>query len=248
MISLHESTHQKNVMFSDMSTGEAVQANQHLIVINGEGMLLDPGGHKIFTRLFAESSTLLPTSGLKYLFLSHQDPDIVAALNGWLMSTDATAYAPSLWMRFIPHFGIDSYVVDRLIAIPDDGMTIELGGQELKFIPAHFLHSSGNFHVYDPTTKILYSGDLGASIGQSYVFVEDFDAHIQYMEGFHRRYMPSTKALKMWARTARQLDIEIIAPQHGAVFASRETSTRFIDWIDSIECGVDVMGDSFAIP
>ena len=127
-------------------------------------------------------------------------------------------------------------------------MCVELGGQELKFIPAHFLHSSGNYQVYDPASKILYTGDLGASVGQSYDFVEDFDDHIQYMAGFHRRYMASTKALKMWANTARQLDIDIIAPQHGSIFATKELSTRFIDWIDSIECGLDVMGDSFPIP
>ena len=29
-------------------------------------------------------------------------------------------------------------------------------------LPAHFLHSVGNFHIYDPIAKILYTGDLGA--------------------------------------------------------------------------------------
>ena len=36
--------------------------------------------------------------------------DIVAALNGWLMTTDADAYVSSLWTRFVPHFGFDHLV------------------------------------------------------------------------------------------------------------------------------------------
>ncbi|PLX93683.1 MAG: MBL fold metallo-hydrolase [Desulfuromonas sp.] len=248
MITLFESGEHKNVFVNNLSTGHMIQANQHVIVNNGEGIILDPGGHKIYTKLFSMLSTEVNIKNLKYIFFSHQDPDIVAATNGWLMVTDATAFLSGLWMRFVPHFGVDEMVVERITAIPDEGMTIDLGGNPLKFIPAHFLHSSGNFQVYDPTAKILYSGDLGASIGQEYDNVTDFDAHIPLMQPFHERYMPSTKALKMWVNTVRQLDIEIIAPQHGAMFPNKEMSARFIDWIDSLQCGADIMGDSYPIP
>ena len=151
-------------------------------------------------------------------------------------------------MRFIPHFGVDELVVTRIHPIPDEGMTITVGGVDLKVIPSHFLHSAGNFQVYDPVSKILYSGDLGASLGHGYQMVEDFDSHIQYIEGFHRRYMPSNVALKMWARMARTLDIQMIAPQHGAMFPTPELSHQFIDWVDGLECGLDLMGDSFVVP
>jgi flavorubredoxin len=164
------------------------------------------------------------------------------------MTTDADAFLSILWIRFIPHFGVDELVVKRIKAIPDEGMTISLGGDPLMVVPAHFLHSAGNFQVYDPISKILYSGDLGASLGNLYDTVEDFDAHINYMEEFHKRYMPSTKALKMWVSTARTMDIEIIAPQHGAILPDKEMVNRFIDWIDTIACGVDLMDEFFIIP
>jgi flavorubredoxin len=248
MRALFESDTHKNIMFSDMSTGTMVQANQHIIVNNQEGIILDPGGHKVYTSLMAELSDVLPISSLKYIFFSHQDPDIIAAANGWLMVTEADAYLSGLWMRFITHFGVDEMVVNRIKPIPDEGMTLSLGNTTLKFIAAHFLHSSGNFQVYDPVSKILYSGDLGASLGHEYEMVENFEDHIQYMEAFHKRYIPATKALKMWANTARSLDIDMIAPQHGAVFPNKETVNQFIDWIDGLTCGVDLMGDSFPIP
>jgi len=67
------------------------------------------------------------------------------------------------------------------------------------------------------------------------------------MEGFHRRYMASGKAMSMFATMARQLDIEIIAPQHGALFRGKAMVKRFIDWADGFESGLDRI-DAYVIP
>ncbi len=248
MITLFESDTHKNVMFDDLSTGVMAQANQHLVVNENEAMLLDPGGHKVYPTLFPMISTIIPIEGLKHIFFSHQDPDIIAAANGWLMLTSADAYISEIWMRFIPHFGVDEFVINRIHPIPDEGRNLELDGCEMAFIPAHFLHSSGNFQVYDPIAKILYSGDLGASVGNIYSIVEDFEAHIEYMEGFHKRYIPTNKVLKLWAKMARTLDIDIIAPQHGAVFKGKKMVNQFIDWIENLTCGIDLMEDAYSVP
>ena len=239
----------KNILLDDYSAGGMVQANQHLVIHRNAGMILDPGGHKVYAKVLAETSGLLTGTGaLQYIFLSHQDPDIVAALNGWLMTTDAVAYASKLWVRFIPHFGIDALVADRLRPIADGGAVFDLEGAKLLALPAHFLHSCGNFHLYDPLSRILYTGDLGASLGQGYREVADFDEHIIHMEGFHRRYMASNKVLRAWAAMVRTLDIEIIAPQHGALFRGKPMVARFIDWIEELECGIDVLLPEFTVP
>lgn len=248
MIKLYENGAHKNVFVNDLSSGHMIQANQHLVIHNGEAIILDPGGHKIYTKLFAMLASEIKPSGLKHIFFSHQDPDIIAATNGWLMVTDAQAYLSALWMRFIPHFGVDEMVVERIRPIPDAGMTIDLAGLPLKVIPAPFLHSPGNFHLYDPAAQILYTGDLGASIDHSYDVVENFETHVPYMEGFHRRYMASNKALRTWVNTVRDLDIEIIAPQHGAMFPNRELSAKLLNWLETLECGTDLLGDRFPIP
>lgn len=245
---LFENQEHKNVLLEDFTSGQMVQANQHLIVHRNEAMLLDPGGHKVYPAVLEEVSTVVPLGQLKHIFLSHQDPDIVAATNGWLMTTDARAYVPAPWVRFITHFGVDEMVMDRIHPIPDRGMVINLGGSPLLIVPAHFLHSPANFQVYDPVSKILYSGDLGASLGQTYTIVKNFDDHIQYMVDFHRRYIASNKALQLWAAMVRRLDIETIAPQHGAVLAGKENVNRFIDWISQLPCGLDVMEDFYKLP
>lgn len=248
MIDLYQSDTHRNVMWGDLGGGTMVQANQHVIVDHGEGILLDPGGHKVYSALFAQMTSAVPINKLRYVFFSHQDPDIVAAANGWLMVTDAMAYVSALWMRFIPHFGVDKLAVERMKPIPDEGMVLRVGEADLLLIPAHFLHSSGNFQVYDPVSKFLYTGDLGASLGTDAVEVDDFDEHVKYLEGFHKRYIPTGKALKMWARTVAQLDVEALVPQHGAMFRGKEMVARYVDWVQELSVGLDIMGDQYPIP
>lgn len=248
LVVLYDDGAHRNVLLPEYGEGTAVQANQHLIVHQGRGMVLDPGGHKVYSKVLAECMHQLGRGRLEHIFLSHQDPDIVAAINGWLMTTDATAWCSELWVRFVPHFGLDRLVVERLHGIPDRGMFLALGDAELMIVPAHFLHSPGNFQIYDPRSKILYSGDLGASLGPRYREVEDFEAHVPYMLGFHRRYMASRTMMAAWARMVRQLDIEIIAPQHGAVFRGKPRVEAFVSWIEGLECGVDWMASELALP
>lgn len=248
-IELFNEGEHRNILLEDFGHGLAVQANQHLVIHGKGAMLLDPGGHKVYPKARSEVGKLLGGDAeLTDIFLSHQDPDIVAALNGWLMTTDANGHVASLWVRFVTHFGVDKLVADRIVSIPDPGGWITVGGLDLMVIPAHFLHSPGNFHVYDPVSKIFYSGDLGASLGQDYYFVEDFDGHLQYMEGFHRRYMPCSSAMAGWAEMARGLDIEMIAPQHGAMFKGKELCGRFIDWCSTLKVGMDHLTDVFKLP
>jgi flavorubredoxin len=245
---LFENADHKNVLLEDFTSGRMVQSNQHLIVHQGKGLLFDPGGHKVYSSALDEVSTVISPGDLEYIFFSHQDPDIVASANAWLMVTDARAFLPQLWVRFIMHFGVDDMEVDRIKPLSDKASTIDLAGSTLHVLPAHFMHSSGNFQVYDPTSKILYSGDLGASLGQTYVTVENFEDHIQYMEGFHRRYMPTNRVLKLWAKMVAPLDIEIIAPQHGAMIMGKENVRKFIAWVAQLSCGLDLMEGVYQTP
>lgn len=238
----------RNLLLPSFDEGDAVPANQHLVVHGSAGLILDPGGHKVYSKVLAETMKQLSGAKLESIFLSHQDPDIVAAINGWLMTTDAVAYAPSIWTRFIPHFGLDRLVTSRLNGIPDQGQRLALGSSELIALPAHFLHSCGNLHLYDPVSKILYTGDLGASLGTDYIFVDDFETHIPKMLGFHERYMGSTAALRAWVKMVRTLDVETIAPQHGAIFRGREMVERFLAWADGLEVGIDRMAGIFVVP
>jgi flavorubredoxin len=235
------------LMFDDLvddSVGSAVQANQFLLVDNGHGALIDPGGNMTYNGLLMEMHNYFSPKKLEYILASHADPDIIASVNKWMIHTDCQVLISKLWVRFVPHFCSVGNAEGRVQGIPDEGMSIPLGNSVIKAVPAHFMHSEGNFQFYDPVSKILFSGDMGASIvghKEADVPVEDFKAHIPFMEGFHRRYMISNKICRYWVNMVRQLDVEAIVPQHGRMFKGKKMVNDFLTWIENLPCGVDLM-------
>ena len=61
------------------------------------------------------------------------------------------------------------------------------------------------------------------------------------MRGFHQRYMCSKKVTRLWANMVRDMDVEMIVPQHGRPFQSKESINRFLDWISDLDCGIDLL-------
>jgi flavorubredoxin len=145
-------------------------------------------------------------------------------------------YLSWLWSSFIPHFGGNA---TTFMAIPDEGMDISLGRLRLRAVPAHYLHSSGNFNLYDPTAKVFFSGDIGAALlppGQDDLFVKDFDRHIRHAEGFHRRWMGSNEAKMDWCTRVQEMEIDMLCPQHGAIYQGADVM-RFINWFSELKVG-----------
>jgi flavorubredoxin len=217
-----------------------IDTNQYLIRAGGSAILLDPGGMEVFPAMLAALTREISLDEIKALFLSHQDPDIGSSLPLWrrVCRPDVKIYLSWLWSTFVAHFDRDA----TFTTIPDEGMEYALSHDvRLRFIPAHYLHSSGNFSVYDPKARILFSGDIGAALipqdrATGNLFVSDFSAHIPYMEGFHRRWLGSVAARDAWVAQVSKLDIHILAPQHGLLFKGDDVK-RFLDWLSGLEIG-----------
>ena len=252
-IELYRDQNHACLMFTDLieEDGQAIQANQFLIVDDDTGAVLDPGVKLAFNELFMGMRRFFPPQKLSYVLASHADPDIIASLDRWLTSTDATLVISRIWERFVPHFTKVGKTENRIIAVPDTGAHLPLGRHNLMLVPAHFMHSEGNFHFYDPVSRILFTGDLGASMTtgpEARVPVTDLQPHIPRMEGFHRRYMVSNKVLRLWVRMARQLDIAMIVPQHGAPIMGVAVE-EFLSWIEYLACGIDLMDErAYQVP
>jgi len=216
---------------------EVIDTNHYLVQNNGHGMLLDPGGVENFSLVAAEFSRHFDLSKLEAIFASHQDPDVISSLSLWIQANpDLIVYVPKIWVNFITHFGVK---LDNIRPIPDEGGTITLAGHELEVIPAHYLHSAGNLSLYDPSSKILFSGDIGAALlpeEDSDIFVNDFDEHTKAMEYFHRRWMASNTAKKRWIAEVRKRDVEMLCPQHGSIFKG-DNVPRFLEWLENLDVG-----------
>lgn len=243
------------LMFSDLveeGEGDPVQANQFLIVNDGTGILLDPGGVMTYNELYLAMSRYFPLKNLRYVFASHADPDIIASLPRWQTGSETRLLISRIWARFVPHFCPQGKTEGRIIAVPDEGTLLPLGDATFQIIPAHFLHSEGNLQFYDPVSRILFSGDMAASLIPGKLAgtpVTDFEKHLPFMRGFHARYMVSNKVCRYWARMVRALDPEWIVPQHGAPLKGKAVIGKFLDWIEALPCGVDLMTqEHYSVP
>lgn len=237
----------KFILLNESEPGEedGVRSNQYLVLHENAGVLLDPGGFGVMPRVLAEMLRYISPDQLKGIVLSHQDPDIVGGISTWLELTEADVYVSRIWMRFLPHYGIKG--MSRFVGVPDEGMVYEVApGFKLQLVPAHFLHSEGQINVYDPVSRILFSGDIGAAmlpVDKDYAYVDDFAAHLPYIEEFHRRYMCANRAARIWVKAVSKLDVDIIAPQHGPIYRGQAVKD-FLAWFNELQCGVDLMTDS----
>ncbi len=228
----------------DQEEARVVDSNVYAVQVGGHTLLCDPGGFEIFPQVFSALSDLVAPSTLEAAFVSHQDPDIASSLTLWSTCNPKIKwYTSKLWVGFIRHYGALDADIQGL---PDEGGEILLGTARIQVIPAHYLHSSANFHLYDPTAKVLFSGDVGAALlppGHA-AFVDRreietpaaFDAHIKHAEFFHRRWMPSNAAKRNWCERVSKLQIDFLCPQHGAIYTGKNVA-RFIDWFDQLDVG-----------
>jgi len=253
-VELYRDAQHTCLMFTDLGheSDQAVQSNQFLIINNGTGAIIDPGGNLAYNELYLGMTAHFPPSQLAAIIASHADPDIIASLDRWMTTTaSATLYISKIWDRFAPHFCKRGKTDGRIVGIADAGMRIQIGKCELIALPAHFLHAEGNFQFYDPISRILFSGDLGASFGSgldAQQRITSLAPNLPRMEAFHRRYMVSNKVLRYWARMVKSLDIQMIVPQHGAPLVGAAIG-EFIEWVQNLSCGVDLMTDQhYVIP
>jgi flavorubredoxin len=219
-----------------------IDTNQYMIKTPHNALLMDPGGIELFGPMLASVAKEVPIEQIKHVFASHQDPDIISSLGLWDQALgNATLHSPWIWEGFIRHFGMESM---SFRGIPDEGSTLRIENTEVSFFPAHYLHSSGNFNVYDAEAKILMSGDIGAAIEphDAPLEVDDFEAHKDKMKMFHQRWMPSNRAKDDWIERVSQLDIEKMCPQHGRIFVGDDIK-RFLDWFSALDVGIAVGKD-----
>lgn len=224
-----------------------IDTNECLVVSGDEALLTDPGGLEIFPSVFSALSTGFNPKQIKAIFASHQDPDIISSLSLWLeVNPELKCYISRLWTTFVPHFGGNE---ETFTPIPDEGMTILLGSLKLQCIPAHYLHSSGNFHLYDQRARVYFSGDVGAALldYSTDIYVKNFDEHIKSAIGFHQRWMGSNEARLNWCERVSELEIDMLVPQHGSVYQGKDVK-RFIDWFSALKVGLFTMGTELNEP
>lgn len=182
-------------------------------------LLVDPGSAVDFPVMMEKiESRLGDVSKLSAIFLSHQDPDVAASTTLLL-----NRYAPNArilcslatW-RLVQHYNLSE---ERFVSTDKYPKGFRLPtGHTLQPVPAPFCHFAGAMMLYDPSSRILYSGDMFSSfVGQYGQGMWADDGDWTGMRAYHQLQMPSNFALSRTIQAIRNLEpaVEIIAPQHG---------------------------------
>lgn len=207
-------------------------------------MIMDPGTKLDLPRLEDTLNDLI--GGLKNLdliFVSHQDPDVSSNVLPLLMRAKNSILIGSIdsW-RLIKMYGVSKGRFKAAESFVSSYFEIPGSDAKIYFVPARYCHFRGAMMVYDPETRVLFSGDFMA--GLNTMSKKSIYADEEAWPGialFHQIYMPSTKAIQRTVELIRMLTpkVEIIAPQHGYVVKGALVD-EFLERLYHLKVGMDI--------
>jgi len=210
-------------------------------------LLIDPGSSSDFSTIHTKVTSLIGgMERLSALFINHQDPDV-----GSSASIISARYAPragilcseDTW-RLIVHQNLPRH---RFIPTEKfaQGLSVPTGHKLLP-VPSPFCHFRGAVMLYDPQTRVLFTGDLFGGLTDANargLWAEESDwAGIR---AFHQIYMPVNAALARTVAAIRKLTpaVELIAPQHGRVIRGPLVH-QFLERMERLQVGLDIMDEA----
>jgi flavorubredoxin len=221
----------------DPTTSRTVQFN----------LLIDPGSSADFAVVSTKVGGLIGGLGrLSALFINHQDPDVGSSaqvLSARHAPRASIVCSEDTW-RLIVHTGLP-----RERFLPTErfsrGMRLPTG-QLLLPVPSPFCHFKGAVMLYDPETRVLFTGDLFGGLtaeGADGLWADESDW--SGIRAFHQMYMPSNQALARAVKVIRALEpkVEILAPQHGRLVRG-PLIAEFLRRIEALPVGLDILDES----
>ena len=234
-------------MISSRDPESLLQCNTYLRIFpghrHGTCVCIDPGSRLDAPAIEANIHDLTGGSGLDFLTVNHQDPDVAGNLPSFCQSNPAATVMLSedTW-RLVRHLGIVAGGL-RFPAALGSRSEVLRSGIAWQSVPTPFCHFRGAMAWYDPESQILFSGDLFGGLnqlGRVHVMAEEVDW--PGVAQFHQIYMPSRDIVRYAIRQIRALTpaIKMIAPQHGYVIAG-DLVPLFLDQMEQLCVGYDLL-------
>ena len=245
------------VGFYDQESG--LHCNPYLIIDNDEALVIDGGSRPDFpTVMMKILQTGIAPNRIKALLYQHYDPDLCGSIpnfEGIIKRQDLKIIPASENQMFIRHYSVASKL--RTLSEGDNQFSFS-SGRTLQFIKTPYSHSAGSFVTFDPLSKIIFTSDLFGSYGSEWdLFLKLRSDCIECVNlidcpqklpncpindilNFHKKIMPSGKALKYAFEKILQLPFEKIAPQHGSVITDKREMRYVFKLLTSlVDVGID---------
>ncbi len=200
-----------------------LEINVYLRVFKSNGkqvnILIDPGPPSDFEVISEKVKPIIgDIRNVHIAFVNHQDPDVgTNSMYIQKFNPNLTVITSEDTWRLIRFFGLNPKRFQATDKFPNQKAQISTG-DIVRFVPTPFCHFRGAVMLYDPKSRILFSGDFLGGLTYS----EDLFASSDNWTGvrtFHQIYMASQNAIRMAVDQIRKLDPAplMIAPQHGGI-------------------------------
>jgi serine phosphatase RsbU (regulator of sigma subunit) len=221
-------------------TQDNFQCNAYLIVVDGKGVIIDPGSVLYFESFMKKISERIELKNISHIILQHQDPDVcgnIAMLADAIFAAGNESFkilTHSRTSAVVRHYGVNLNF-ESTNRIPEEKIFLGFD-HELEFIHTPYLHAPGAIATYFNTDKILFSSDIfGGMMDKWNLFAGE--TYFDDISNFHKEYMPAKELLLFAMTKFERYDINKIAPQHGSVI-NKEQAETIIEAFKDFECGL----------
>ena len=245
--------------FYDEQSG--LHCNPYLIVDNDEAIVIDGGSRPDFATVMMKIlQTGIAPNQIIALLYQHYDPDLCGSIPNFediIKRNDLRIISDSANMMFIRHYSVST----RLLPISKINYQYAFSsGRTLQFIKTPYAHSGGSFVTFDAQSGILFSSDLFGSEGREWeLFLklrpecincvklsscpeERSNCPITDILNFHKKLMPSAKALNYAIKTILEIPFSMIAPQHGSLITDKEIIRYVFERLTALKgVGIDAI-------
>lgn len=214
---------------------------------NRFNLLINPGSSSDFSVVSQKVSRLI--GGLQNtsaIYINHQCPDVgsSAPLITARFAPKASVICSEDTFRLISPLGLRR---DRFVATERarEGVITLPTGQRMQVVPSPFCHFRGAVMLYDPQTRVLFSGDLFAGLTeQGTSRLDAVESDWTGVRAVHQLYMPSGAAIRRVINAIRKLDPfpEVLAPHQGFIVRGDLVE----DWLDRLyhlPVGLDIIDE-----
>lgn len=166
-------------------------------------------------------SILGPGRGIDDLVINHLEPDHSGSVR---ILTEVFPEMRIIGNRKTVEFLAHLYQISENVVAVEDGEILDLGARKLRFVHAPMVHWPETMMTYEPSEKILFSGDAFGGFGTlDRGLFDDEEEDLTFYEEETLRYFSNivgkfSPMVQKALQKIHDLEIQVVAPAHGVVW------------------------------
>lgn len=203
------------------------------LICDEKNVIFDTVDEEYSGVMFCRLAKRLPVDKVDYIVINHTEKDHAGALSELVTHCKPEKiFTSNIGKKFLDaQFDTREWPIE----IVSTGDSISIGKRTIQFLDTRMLHWPDSMVSYIPEEKLLISNDIfGQNLATSERFADQCDPSSvkkRTKEYFYNIILPfSTQVIKTLDNFKEiQLDIQIIAPDHGVIYRTAEDCDRVLN-------------------